>query len=373
MPPDMREVKCEAARGVIEALNAVEVLHVGGLAFDQWHRWGTRRADDLQLLIRDEQLRAFRDAMESAEYRLVEYNPSTGLVSDAPPDVVRRTLNRPTSPDVDYVHERYVGRIAEPELLWIRFHTTKRHGGLLLADLDNWFRGYGQLASVPVMEGPHPATEVKRPPLWAMLLWQAAEVTCAAADCAITEEDVDKLRLIAAEMSEDDWNSAEAGARRYDDEYLARIGRAPAADMVAEYAQACQVPVGRLIGPDADLEYGVLYELRYALEALEACHPHATIPGSIMDLARTTGTGGRPRKIWGYPDPEWQDRYGLEGSGGGKLGRAQISIAEQIRRYAHLGGLGLFARRLVTTDIADAPPHGPWNQCTAQQLEDIFG
>ena len=71
MSSSMRDVKCAAARGVIEALEGFAVLYVESFVLDEWHarwrRWGTQFSDDLQVLIPHEQLEGFMDRMEAGE------------------------------------------------------------------------------------------------------------------------------------------------------------------------------------------------------------------------------------------------------------------------------------------------------------------
>jgi hypothetical protein len=363
MPPD-RQVKCQAAREVIDLLNqdpAVPVLHVGALVLDAWHqqwrRWGADASDDLHLLIRHDELGLFMDRMEQGGYSLVDRRPPAGTCM--PLNRHAETpgiLKRPVSPHAAYVHQSCIGQGGDPDL-WVRFHTTTRHGALLLVDLQNWFSGYDQLATVSVMEDLHPATEVKRPPLWAMLLWQAAQVTSYAADCAITQDEVDKLHVIAAHMSGQEWDTALTNAEEYDQKHRTRVGYC----------------VNTLHMDGQHLQYGVLYELRHALDALAA---YGQTAGYQTDWAAVmarvqAGTGQFQRKIWGYAAARG-GKYIPPDASRGTVGTVDFGIQEQIEQYGGYGYEDFESNGLVHTVISNAPPHGPWVGSTQAQVDDIF-
>lgn len=360
MPPTTREEKCQAARAVIDLLNqnpAVPVLHVGGLALDEWHqdwrRWGTDGSDDLHLLIRHEDLDRFMDRMEGGEYSLAGYRPPGTVARLNRQAETREILDHPVGPHAAYVHESFIGQSGDPDV-WARFHTTTRHGTLMLLDLADWLN---HSESAPVMEDLHPDTTVKRPPLWAMLLWQAAEVTSYAADCAITKDEVDNLHVIAAHMKRKEWDTARDTAEEYDGKYTRRV----------EYC------VKTLNMKKAHLEYGVLYDLRYALEALAAYGHASGYQTNWADLMHRVqaGTGELPRRIWGYVDAK-RGKYIPPRASRGVVGTADIGIREQIDNHGLDSYQDLETAGLVHTVISDAPPHGPWDRCKKEWVKDIF-
>jgi hypothetical protein len=139
------------------------------------------------------------------------------------------------------------------------------------------------------------------------------------------------------------------------------------------YAHARGIPPGRLIAsppplgiPDvaaADLDYGALYDLRYALEALQACYPGTVVPDCVTEAVRQ-GTGVRPRKLWHYS----------VAPGGGELGTAaaQLGIGDQIGKHSALTWDDLKSQGLVSVGICGAPPQGYWHDLTKQEFGDIF-
>ena len=103
----MQTVKYPAARAAIALLKdaGLRVLHVGSPAFDPWRPAGVYYFDDLDLLIRDADLAAFRATMEGAGYRFILDDPHTQTASEAPPDLVEKLLSRPNDPHIGYAPE----------------------------------------------------------------------------------------------------------------------------------------------------------------------------------------------------------------------------------------------------------------------------
>jgi hypothetical protein len=355
----MGTVKYPAAREVIEVLKRADlrVLHVGSPAWDPWRPAGVYYFDDLDLLIRDADLAAFRTAIESAGYRLILDDPEAMEASEAPGDLVDEMLLRPTGPYVCYSRE-----VKWPSDLWISFRTTRRHGRLILVDLEDWFAA-GEGDTVTVMKD----TQIERAPIWGLLLWQASDVTSKAADCCITKDHVDKLRLIAAQPQVD-WDRVLSTAQKYDAEYLARAARV--ADMSRALARHCRVDPALLVEPNASFGAGILYETRYAFEAVEDFYP-GTIPQSVLQGVRT-GTGQRSRKIWGYADLDYSVRYGMPQAPAGVAGEAPFTIRQQIEQYGDLSGADFFTQNIVTPAISNLPPFGKWTFCEPDTLDRLF-
>lgn len=355
----MENVKYPAARGVIKTLEDADlrVLHLGSPAWDPWRPAGVYYFDDLDLLIRDADLAAFRSAMESAGYRLILDNPETMAAKEAPSDLVEGMLLRPTGPYACYSRE-----VKWPADLWISFRTTRRHGRLMLVDLEDWFAA-GESDTVTVMKD----TQIERAPIWGLLLWQASEVTNKAADCCVTKDHVDKLRLIATQPQVE-WDRVLATAQKYDAEYLARSARA--ADLSRALARHCGVDPALLVEPNASFGGGILYEMRYAFEAVNDFY-RDTIPQSVLKGVRT-GTGERSRKIWGYADLDYSVRYGMSGAPTGVGAEVSFSIRQQIEQYGDLSGADFFKQNIVTPAISNLPPFGKWSFCEADTLDRLF-
>lgn len=352
-------VKYPAARAVIKLLNkaGIRVLHVGSPAFDPWLPPGRYYFVDLDLLLRESDLVAFRDTMDSAGYRLVLDNDHTGETTEAPETVIRRMLSTPQSPDISYARE-----VRGPVSLWVSFHTSWRHSQLLFVDLDHWFEP-GVSKTITVMGD----TEIERPPAWAMLLWQACEFTTNASDCLVTSKDLELLHLIAT-VPGLDWDQVLAAAIRYDEEYVARTGRIE--DLLRAHAARVGVAPGEMVGADASLGVdGVLYGVRYAFEALEDFYPQ-TVPASVLEGVRT-GTGRRPRKVWACVDPEWTERYGLSGSAG-TVATASFGIRTQMEQYAGLTAVELLDRGLVTAAFDFTDSFSLWARYSEQVHQKVF-
>jgi len=337
-------------------------LHVGSMALARPP--AQYSFDDLHVLIHEDSLAGFRLAMEGGQrFRLVEWNPGTTGASFAGPALITDSLDHHPLPLTPYLG--YSDAQSAPCTLWVQFYTNWRHGPLLLVDLEDWF-GLAEVIQVPGLQG-----DIHRPPLWALLLWQASQVTNCAADRAapqVIEYELDKLRRIAGPLSANDWDTASARAREYDAEYRMRLERS------RPRIQAYAAPHGpgheaRLIASpphapnvaDADLDYGVLHDLRHALEALEAYYPHTVPPRVIAALGQDTGA--RPRKLWHYP--------AALGSTG-ELGIAHFGIRAQVQQYAALTWQQLIAQNLVSVGIQGAPAQGYWRGLTPAQLRHIF-
>jgi hypothetical protein len=385
MTQDMRELKCRAAREVIDALGGpepVQVLHVGGLALDKLRLWGTDFSDDLHLLVQDDRLGDFMDAMERGGYALAGYNHHAGHCVPLNRQAVENDIARmPASPEAAHVHKDYVGpppgsqrKMGQPDL-WIRFHTTTRHGALLLSDLGGWF---AEAQTVRVMEGTNYATDVERPPLWALLLWQAAEVTGAAGEWGVTRDDVDALYTIARQ-ADCDWDKVRANVKQYDHEYSRRMGLDVVKDLMKRYKRLLDIDDSVL--RQAEHEYGPRYELGHALKALK---DYGGDYAASVDEETWTAVEGvtteRPRKIWAYPDVVHGHSIPPSGSRGGRLGVAQpgFGIYEQIQEHGGTDFDYLIRRGLVKLLIPapgqsrDAPPHGPWHDCKKTDMDKIF-
>jgi hypothetical protein len=383
MGGDMRSVKCEAAAEVIGVLQraGVDVLYLEGFALDEWRPWGTQLSDDLQVFIPHGQIDAFMAAMRGEGYLPALYDQQAGGCRDLDPEQAKRAvLKMPVSPEPFYVHPDWIREGGEPDLL-VRFHTTKRHGRLLLADLQEWFR---QPNECEVMGGTEHAVRVNRPPRWAMLLWQAGEVMNHASDCAITRGEVDKLHVVAAQQPDPDrhpdweplnWGQVLDKAREYSTDYNRRITCPAATELLEDYRGNLGIGDPALL-QRAEGEYGALYELNHALKALiddperyrDAVPDDAwrRVQEAVEELALD-----RPRKLWGYPGGQ----ENVPGPGVlGRLGLAseEFGIHQQIEEHAGADFGYLLRHRLVRPLISNAPPHGPWACCSGRRLNMIF-
>jgi hypothetical protein len=369
----MREVKCAAARGVVEALQGFDVLYVESFVLDRWLPWATRLSDDLQVLIRDAQIDEFMDRMEARGYQPALYDQQAGGCRTlSRPEATERVLKMPVSPEPFYVHPDWVSETGEPDLL-VRFHTTRRHGRLLLADLDEWFAERdGERDWSMVMGCTDHETVVHRPPLWAMMLWQTGEMMNHASDCAIPREEVDKLWVVAAQQIRADWVLVLARAEQYGADYDRRIGSEAADQLLNAYGGDLGITDKQL--RRAERQYGALYELAHAIKALtdyggryRASVPHDVQEDGDLDRVRQE----RPRKLWGYPggqedvpEPEVLGRLGLA--------LEAFGIHSQVEEHTGADFDYLLRHGLVELLISNAPPHGPWARSTPGLVDRIF-
>jgi len=355
----MTKIRYPLARKVIGVLKSagVRALHVGSPVFDPWRPPGVYFFGDLDLLIQESDLAAFRNAMEGAGYRFVMDNPHEMASTIAPDDVVERMLTTTAGPGADYADPAHLPAV----WFWTSFQTTWRHGTLTLADLGHWFDP-GESDVITVMGD----TEIERPPIWGLLLWQAAVVNTKAAGHIYMKE-VDRLHMIAS-RPQVDWDQALSVAQRYETEFQIRNARLWALVDAELRKQGLepqpQTPL------DVELGLGVLYDMRYAFEALEDFYP-GTVPQSFLQGVRT-GSGLLRRKIIGYRDSRWVARYGLEGANTGMGGFASFSIREQIEKYPDLRGTDFFDQGIVTPVITDLPPHGLPVKMTEKMIQQIF-
>jgi len=369
MGRDMRSVKCEAAAEVIGVLQRAEVavLYLEGFALDAQLQLGTHFSDELQLLIQHGQLDDFMGAMGAGGYVPALYDPQAGRCRPLDPQQARRAvLKIPVSPEPFYVGQRWASESGEPDLL-IRFHTTKRHGRLLLADLGDWFV---KPQPVTVMADTAQATQVDRPPLWAMMLWQVGEVMNHASDCAIAKDELEKLYLVAQQQQQSDWGEVLRRARQYSADYDSRINSAAARELLEDYRDSLGISEQDL--DQAERQYGALYELAHGLKALwdyEGSY-RAAVDEGVWAAVRQI-TEDRPRKLWGYPG-------GQEDVPGpctlGRLGVADgaFGIKQQIEEHSGADFDYLVYHRLARVLLRGCPPHGPWANCTARRLNMIF-
>jgi hypothetical protein len=371
----MRVVKCRAAAAVIDVLQRrkVEALYISSLALDPWLPWGTKNSDDLQVLIPHDQLDPFMAAMNRGGYVLAFPKGGKCVPANAGQAKTAKSsiLSMPASPEASYVHKSCIGR--QPDL-WITFHTTKRHGRLMLVDLTEWLQ-YKYKRQAQVMKGTKFARTVYLPPLWAMLLWQAAEVTCAASECAITRYDVKKLSVITGHLAAGDWPLVLNKAQQYDAEYRRRLSCAAATQLMQRYQQVLGISPGDL--RTAEFQYGALHELSHALKAVTDYG--GTVDPNVWAFLGSVTTQ-QPRNLWAYPGVVRADSVPDPGSAGGRLGiaRADFGIHEQIEHYSgadfdYLLDHGLIERLLIPAGRGTtAPPHGPWASCTQADLNAII-
>jgi len=350
MPMTFQQI-ADLANNVVAALgrHGVLPLHVGSLAFLPWRPPGGLYAfDDLQLLVKDTDLPAVHTAM-SQHYRLVTWDRAARRPVPAPPGAIGQAS--PRSPAWAY------SDLAPPDPLWIQFHTTWRHGPLLLVNLDHWFDP-GMRDPIPVVPPLGPAD---RPLPWALLLWQASMVTICASDCALSlPGELDKLRALATDVLANPGatNQVAARAPAYDQEYLCRLNRF--SDPILDYANGQGINPALLIAPPgavgaADLDYGVLYDLRHAMDAL--AHRYGVgLPAAVI-AAIGTGTGVRPRKIWDDT---------------GRLGTAGFSVHHQLTTYPGLSASALLNAGHAHTAAAGLPLRGYWSLCTPADLARIM-
>jgi hypothetical protein len=253
--------------------------------------------------------------------------------------------------------------------VWVQFYTAWRHGPLLLVDLTDWLppRREPEVVHASIV-----GRDIKAPPVWALLLWEASFITVEAAsryDHETLRSELAKLYEVALQIggTSGGWDDLLARALGYDSEYLTRLERIRS--RIEAYADAHCVSRDRLIAATprtqdtiaaADLDYGVLHDLRYALEALGAYYP-GVVPSSVL-AALQQGTGARPRKVWHYDEE------------GGHLGLAapEFRICDQIERYEDLTWGQLQSFGLVSVEIRRVPPWGYWQGLSPGEFADIF-
>lgn len=364
-----REVKCKEAAQVMKALKGLDVLCVGGLAVeavDPKVQWGTHEADELDLLIHHTDVDAFMTAMEDGGYVLAEYDG--GKWKTIPKGQVASAIRRmPVSPEYNYAPKSCTGKPEEPHL-WIAFHTTTRHGRLMLADLAEWFEGKEKY------DGDFGLT-VYRPPQWAVLLWQAAEVVCKAAEQSIARFDIDRMRALAGAQS-DTWDDVLDKAAAYEVRYRQLLDLPAAKKRFDTYRE-------RLGLSDTDMEeaerrYDARYELSHALRAVKDA-----VPSEIWEKLAPV-ISDRPRKVWGYPGVKGSRPVYSPESSGGELGiaREDFGIEEQLKyceanpnaTYCDLVKSKLVATLIPSASKPDgptAPPHGPWQKFTPDDMKDM--
>jgi hypothetical protein len=367
---------------VIEALEEFDVLYVESFVLDEWHaewrHWGTQPSDDLQVLIRDAQIDEFMRTMAAAEYLPAMFDPGTGQCKPMAPGLAKQAVLRlPVSPEPFYVHPSWLSPTGEPVLL-VRFHTTRRHGRLLLADLEEWF---GQKEECAVMGDTAYATEVYRPPLWAMMLWQAGEIMNHASDFFINHDEVEKLGVVAVHQT--DWAQVVAKASRYCHEYDERINRPTARRLLADYKQRIGSTLGVSISEDdlqrSEREYGALYELSHAIRALiDYGRPYrAAVPDGLWERLEPF-TEHRPRKLWWYEggqeDVPPQTTLGRLG-----IAVPAFGIHAQVTSHPSDNFGALLRQGLIELAISNAPPdqpwappHGPWSGRTQAEVDAIL-
>jgi hypothetical protein len=294
------------------------------------------------------------------------YDPRAGRCRPLEPQQAKdAVLKIPVSPEPFYVGQRWASETGEPDLL-IRFHTTKRHGRLMLADLGEWF---GEREQSMVMAGSDQQVSVDRPRPWAMMLWQVGEVMNHASDCAVTKEEMEKLYLVA-QQQQSDWGEVLRRARQYSADYDSRINSAAARGLLECYRESLDISEEEL--EKAERQYGALYELAHGLRGLWDYEDsyRAAVDEGVSAAVREI-TEERPRKLWGYPG-------GQEDVPGpctlGRLGVADgaFGIKQQIEEHSGADFDYLVYHRLVRVLLRGCPPHGPWANCTARRLNMIF-
>jgi hypothetical protein len=376
MGSNIREVKCQAARGVIDTLKGakdVEVLYLESFVLDRWLPWGTQFSDDLQVLIQHGKIDRFMDAMEEGRYLPALYDQQAGgcrtLTRE---EATKAVLEIPVSPEPFYVHRDWMSETGQPDLL-VRFHTTTRHARLMLAHLDDWFRERDRKRDrSTVMGGTAYETEVDRPPLWAMMLWQAGEIVNHASDCVITKEEVDKLHLVAAHQIDDDWDKVLAKAERYGHEYDERIKCPAASKLLEHYGECLRIDAAK--AQRAETKYGALYDLSHAIKALiDYGQPYSiAVPRRVWEYFGRF-MEERPRKLWWYPGgqedvplPEARGRLGIA--------KPDFGIHAQIEEHPGADFDYLLRHQLVESEplISNAPPHGPWFYSKEAEVEAIL-
>ena len=162
----MQDIVYPATRQAVSVLGeaGLRALHLGSPAFDPWRDEDIHPYCDLDLLLQDADLPAFRQTMEAAGYRLIMDDPHTDTCSEAPAAVVEKMLTRPNDPHLGYSRQTMY-----PVDLWVTFGTTWRHGFLQLVDLRGWFDP-GESETITVLGD----TPIERAPLWGLVLWHAA-------------------------------------------------------------------------------------------------------------------------------------------------------------------------------------------------------
>jgi hypothetical protein len=358
-----REEKCKEAVRVLEALGDLEVLCVGSLAVeavDPSMKWGTQHVDELDLLIHHKDLEKFMDAMDSGGYGLAEYddgkwkNIGKGQVTSA-------VSKMPVSPEYNYAPKSCIGKPEEPHL-WIACHTTTRHGRLMLVDLAEWFDGKKKY------QGDFDLT-VYRPPRWAVLLWQAAEVTCDASEQSIARHDIDRLRALAGAQGSK-WADVLKKAKEYEAEYRERLSRS----VVEKRFEAYQMRL-KLDDKDMDIaerQYDARYELSHALKPVKDAVP----PDVWAELEPITSC--RPRKLWAYPGVKGNRPVFPPDLAEGRLGIAKhgFGIKEQLSNPD-----ATFDELVNSGDIEELIPSersgpkalapGPWDKFTPDDMKSI--
>jgi hypothetical protein len=209
-------------------------------------------------------------------------------------------------------------------------------------------------------------TEIERPPIWGLLLYQACELTVSGAGYP-TMKEVDRLHMVASQPQLD-WDRVLTLAHQYENEYQVRNARLWELQEAALRAQGVEPPPHTTL--DDELGLGMLYDMRYALETLEDFYP-GTVPQSVLQGVKT-GSGLLPRKIFGYRDAAWAARYGLEGANTGMGGFASFSIREQIEKHSNLRGVDFFDAGIVTAVVIDQSPSAWYVPMTEEMIQQIF-
>lgn len=368
----MRTIKYPAAREVIDLLanEGIDVRHLDGLALDSWRPAGFHSYFNcLDLLLRESDYPRFHDVMQQHCYRMMLDRPGLHYAEPVAPYIHPPAPGDPASPSSP--GPAYARQVQYPPELWVRFHTTWRHGVLLLADLAEWF---DDPETDSVMDN---SKDIKRPPLWAMILWHAGQVTGAAAECSITRENGLGLYAMIKQPGPGglDWRDLLDRAIAYDSQYRTRVALPPVDGWITNYATID----GELNGEvyEAERSYGALYDLRHALEAVTAFDSEA-VPAWVLDEVSGTGTGTARRKLFSYTGVDKGDQVAPPGSVGCLgLARADFTIVEQIRVFERdpnttWAELTQGAHPRVQEIRTEAPPHGPWHDCTEADLAAIF-
>jgi hypothetical protein len=365
----MTPAVCQTVVSRLQGLSPYPALHVSSLALNL----APAQFDDLHVLVHEDCVipppHTFYQAMDHPPggLHLMTWLPSAQATLLAPAGLPPRPL--PLTPNLGY--SDWVGA---PCAVWIQFYTNWRHGALLLVDLAEWFDPANREEIEVSVLGP--GVKIWRPRPWALLLWQASLVTnCAAdvADPAVIRAELDKLSTIANMMSPTDWTTATARAQAYDEQYLSRLdGFHTAGTVITDYATARGLPdATRLVASPptsanvagADLDYGVLYDLRYALEALEAYHPGTVDPAMLA--AVQGGTGVRPRQLWNYPTTAGN-------VGEVAFASAGFGIWDQVNLLPPQTWRDLQTSGRITVQLSGLPPEGYWSGLTQSQFATVF-
>jgi hypothetical protein len=347
----MTQIKYPAARAVIGLLKnaGLRVIHYGSPANNDV-KPEPGYFDDLDLLLRAEDIDAFHSTMEGAGYRLILDNPHTGEATEPAPEWKAQHRYALGGSPACYSLE-----VKWPSDLWISFSTTWQHWPLDLVDLGHWF----DVAETVTVMGD---TEVERAPLWARLLWNAHE-TAQAARKHHPElgHAVHEVALFAGAPNLD-WDLVAERIIQYDVEALQRRSR------LEPFYDKCSRE--RVVGPVPDEKGEVINHCYYILQAVEEYYP-GTVPASVLGKLGPL-VEGRTIVVDLRDDPDWTVRYGLAEEKD-VVTVPDFGVKEQIEKYGNLSAVEMLSQGILQPAVYWGLQSGAaWDLFTKQDLTATF-